>query len=61
MRYLTLTIISDDHYGIVEKVAAVIASNQGSWLESNMSRLAGKFAGILLVAVPEKKTTRSVD
>lgn len=55
MRYLTLTIISDDHYGIVEKVAAVIASNQGSWLESNMSRLAGKFAGILLVAVPEKK------
>jgi glycine cleavage system regulatory protein len=55
MRYLTLTIISDDRYGIVEKVAAVIALNQGSWLESNMSRLAGKFAGILLVTVPEKK------
>ena len=52
-QYLTLTIITDDRSGVVEKIAAVILSNQGSWLESNMSRLAGKFAGILLITIPK--------
>ena len=49
--YLTLTIISDDRPGVIEKVATIVASHGGNWLESNMSRLAGKFAGILLVNV----------
>jgi glycine cleavage system regulatory protein len=53
--YLTLTIIADDCPGIIEKVAAVVTSNGGNWLESNMSRLAGKFAGILLVDITEDK------
>jgi len=53
--YLTLTIIADDRPGIIEKVAAVVTSNGGNWLESNMSRLAGKFAGILLVDITEDK------
>jgi len=48
-QYLTLTVITDDRPGIVEKIAKVVLLNQGSWLESNMSRLAGKFAGVLLV------------
>jgi glycine cleavage system regulatory protein len=54
-QYLTLTIIADDRPGIIEKVAEVVTANDGNWLESNMSRLAGKFAGILLVAVTEEK------
>jgi glycine cleavage system regulatory protein len=53
--YLALTIIADDRPGIVEKVADMVASNGGNWLESNMSRLAGKFAGILLVDIAEDK------
>ena len=48
-QYLTLTVITDDRPGIVEKIAKVVLLNLGSWLESNMSRLAGKFAGVLLV------------
>ena len=56
--YLTLTIISDDRPGIIEKVATVIASHGGNWLESNMSRLAGKFAGILLVRVKKKEQSK---
>ena len=52
-QYLTLTIITDDRPGIVEKIAKVVLLNQGSWLESNMSRLAGKFAGVLLVKISQ--------
>ena len=53
--YLALTIIADDRPGIVEKVADLVAAHGGNWLESNMSRLAGKFAGILLVDIAEDK------
>lgn len=55
--YLALTIIADDRPGIIEKVADVVTNNGGNWLESNMSRLAGKFAGILLVNIAEEKQT----
>ncbi len=51
-RYLALTVIADDRPGIVEQVAEVVANNEGNWLESAMSRLGGKFAGILLVHIP---------
>ncbi len=53
--YLALTIIADDRPGIIEKVAEVVTTHGGNWLESNMSRLAGKFAGILLIDIAEDK------
>ena len=49
--YLVLTAIGDDKPGLVESLAQTIASNAGNWLESNMSQLAGKFAGVLRVSV----------
>ena len=49
--YLVLTIISDDRAGIVEQVAQTISKHGGNWMESSMARLAGKFAGILMVEV----------
>lgn len=51
--YLVLTIIGDDKPGLVEKLARVVAENSGNWLHSSMSQLAGKFAGILQVSVPD--------
>lgn len=48
---LVLTIISDDKPGVVELLAQTITRHQGNWLESRMAHLAGKFAGILQVAV----------
>ncbi len=48
---LVLTIISDDKPGVVELLAQTIAQHQGNWLESRMAQLAGKFAGILQIAV----------
>lgn len=49
--YLVLTVIGDDKPGLVESLSSVIADNGGNWLESSMSQLAGKFAGILRVSV----------
>lgn len=48
---LVLTVISDDKPGIVETLAQTIAAHGGNWLESRLSHLAGKFAGILRVSV----------
>ncbi len=49
---LVLTVIGDDRPGLVGELSAAIAAHQGNWLESSMSHLAGKFAGIVKVAVP---------
>jgi len=50
---LVLTVIGDDRPGLVELLSTTISTHQGNWLESSMSHLAGKFAGILNVSVPE--------
>ncbi|MCB1648038.1 MAG: glycine cleavage system protein R [Pseudomonadales bacterium] len=49
--YLVLTIIGDDKPGLVGLLSETISRHSGNWLESNMSHLAGKFAGILRVSV----------
>jgi glycine cleavage system regulatory protein len=54
--YLVLTVLGEDRPGLVEAVSQVIAAHGGNWLESRMSRLAGKFAGILRASVPEMHT-----
>ena len=59
--YLVLTIIADDKQGLVETLAKVIADHNGNWLESSMSQLAGKFAGILRVCVATDHAQMLVD
>jgi glycine cleavage system regulatory protein len=46
---LVLTVLAADRTGLVESLAAKIAAAGGNWEESRMARLAGQFAGILLV------------
>lgn len=53
--YLVLTLIGKDKPGLVETLAETIAAHSGNWLESSMSQLAGKFAGILRVSVPDEQ------
>jgi glycine cleavage system regulatory protein len=52
MTDLVLTLLGPDRPGLVELVAGVIAAHGGNWLESRMSHLAGKFAGILRAELP---------
>lgn len=52
---LVLTVIGDDRPGLVERIATVISDHHGNWLDASMSRLAGKFAGILRVSADEAR------
>jgi glycine cleavage system regulatory protein len=50
---LVVTVIGRDKPGLVNALSEKVAAFGGSWLESRMARLAGEFAGIVLVEVPE--------
>lgn len=52
---LVLTVIGDDHPGLVGQLSTAISAHQGNWLESSMSHLCGKFAGIVAVSVAENE------
>jgi len=48
-----VTFIGDDRPGLVESLSRVIESSRGNWLESRLSQLGGKFAGLILVTLPD--------
>jgi glycine cleavage system regulatory protein len=50
---LVLTFVGDDRPGLVSEIAQAVAGSGGSWLESRSVHLAGKFAGVVLVSVPD--------
>jgi glycine cleavage system regulatory protein len=52
MASLVLTILGEDRPGLVSALSAPISAHGASWERSEMSRLAGKFAGIVVVKVP---------
>ncbi len=54
MARLVLTVIGDDQAGLVDALSGVVASHGGNWDQSHMTQLAGKFAGIVLVTVPDR-------
>jgi glycine cleavage system regulatory protein len=53
MASLILTVIGRDRPGLVRALSAAVAARGGSWLESRMVRLAGQFAGVVLVDAPD--------
>lgn len=53
---LVLTLIGPDKPGLVELVSGTLAEHRANWQQSSMSRLAGKFAGILIASVEESHT-----
>lgn len=57
---IVLTIIADDHPGIVKTVSKVLYRHGGDWTESSMASLAGQFAGILLASVKTENTEACV-
>ena len=60
MTALTLTLIGRDRPGLVRSLSERVAAAGGNWLESRMARLAGQFAGILLVDLPEAEVAHLV-
>ena len=52
---LVLTFVGRDRPGLVNAIAERVAGAGGTWLESRLVRLAGEFAGVVLVAAPPDK------
>jgi glycine cleavage system regulatory protein len=52
---LVLTFVGDDRPGLVSEISQAVAAHGGTWLESRSVLLAGKFAGILLVRIPDER------
>jgi glycine cleavage system regulatory protein len=50
---LVITFVGDDRPGIVQEMSQRVTARDGNWLESQMTRLAGKFAGVARVSVDE--------
>lgn len=53
MTTLVLTVIGDDRAGLVKALADVVSEHGGNWERSHLAELAGKFAGIVVVTVPD--------
>ena len=51
---LVLTFVGDDRPGLVNAISEKVAACGATWLESRSARLAGKFAGVVLVSVPDE-------
>jgi len=51
---LVLTFVGDDRPGLISEISQAVAAHGGTWLESRSVRLAGKFAGVVLVRVPDE-------
>ena len=54
MTSLVLTFVGDDRPGLVSAISEKVVEFGGTWLESRSVRLAGKFAGVVLVRVPDE-------
>lgn len=52
---LVLTVIGDDQTGLVNALAKVVTDGGGNWEGSHLAELAGKFAGIVVVTVPQER------
>lgn len=52
---LIITVLGDDRPGLVESISSVLNEFGGSWTESRMVHLAGKFAGLLQITLSETK------
>ncbi|AZC14613.1 ACT domain-containing protein [Microbacterium sp. ABRD28] len=55
MAILVLTLVGTDRAGLVAAVAEVIDAHGGNWEHSELAELAGAFAGVVQVSVPEER------
>jgi glycine cleavage system regulatory protein len=52
---LVIGFIGKDEPGLVRRLAQIVSDHNGSWLESRMSQLANRFAGIAVVSADADK------
>lgn len=52
---LVLTVVGDDRAGLVAALADVVSAHGGNWEQSQLAELAGTFAGIVVVSIPDDR------
>jgi glycine cleavage system regulatory protein len=55
MAQLVLTVVGDDRVGLVGALAQKVSDAGANWEQSELAELAGAFAGIVLVTVPDER------
>ena len=55
MAKLVLTAVGDDRAGLVRSLADIVSAHGGNWETSELAELAGVFAGVILVSVPDDR------
>ena len=55
MATFILTVLGDDRPGLVSALSAPLTAHDASWERSQLSRLAGKFAGVVVVSVADER------
>ena len=58
MKSILISVLGDDKPGLLDSLSEIIVLNDGDWVESNMSTVEAKFAGILRVNVPAKNSKK---
>lgn len=54
-KHLILSVLSDDRPGVIKCIAETVAGHGGNWLESRLTQLAGKFAGVIRVRLAHER------
>ena len=60
MKSILISVLGDDKPGLLDSLSEIIVTNDGDWIESNMSTVEAKFAGILRVNVPLKNAKKLI-
>lgn len=55
MAKLVLTAVGEDRAGLVRSLADTVDAHGGNWETSELAELAGVFAGVILVSVPDDR------
>ena len=51
-----VTLFGTDHPGVIESISSTAAQHGANWQESQMTRLAGRFSGIICLSCPGGQT-----
>ncbi|WP_413110902.1 glycine cleavage system protein R [Thaumasiovibrio sp. DFM-14] len=54
MKHLIISVIGKDTPGLVNTLSASVYRHQGSWQASRFTQLAGQFAGIMQISLPDE-------
>ncbi len=56
-----VTVFGTDRPGIIDRISNITAKHQASWQESQLTQLAGRFAGIITISIPESHASTMED